>query len=82
MSSSGTALSKDQIKLISRFSRNITLIFDSDDAGVKAAESALNISLSGLRDGKKIKFMFLPEGEDPSSLLEKEGKEEFEKRLP
>ena len=35
MSSSGTALSNDQIKLISRFSKNITLIFDSDDAGVK-----------------------------------------------
>ena len=77
----GIATSKAHIDKLFAHVDEIVFCFDGDGAGVKAAESALNISLSGLRDGKKIKFMFLPEGEDPSSLLEKEGKEEFEKRL-
>jgi len=77
----GIATSKVHIDKLFTHVDEVIFCFDGDDAGVKAAESALNISLSGLRDGKKIKFMFLPEGEDPSSLLEKEGKEEFEKRM-
>ena len=77
----GIATSKSHIDKLFAHVDEIVFCFDGDGAGVKAAESALNISLSGLRDGKKIKFMFLPEGEDPSSLLEKEGKEEFEKRI-
>ncbi len=77
----GIATSKVHIDKLFTYVDEVIFCFDGDDAGVKAAESALNISLSGLRDGKKIKFMFLPEGEDPSSLLEKEGKEEFEKRM-
>ena len=77
----GIATSKVHIDKLFSHVDEIIFCFDGDGAGVKAAESALNISLSGLRDGKKIKFMFLPEGEDPSSLLEKEGKEEFEKRI-
>ena len=77
----GIATSKVHIDKLFTHVDEVIFCFDGDDAGVKAAESALNISLSGLRDGKKIKFMFLPEGEDPSSLLEKEGKEEFEKRI-
>ena len=77
----GIATSKVHIDKLFTHVDEIIFCFDGDEAGVKAAESALNISLSGLRDGKKIKFMFLPEGEDPSSLLEKEGKEEFEKRM-
>ena len=77
----GIATSKIHVDKLFSHVDEIIFCFDGDGAGVKAAESALNISLSGLRDGKKIKFMFLPEGEDPSSLLEKEGKEEFEKRI-
>ena len=77
----GIATSKAHIDKLFTHVDEIVFCFDGDGAGVKAAESALNISLSGLRDGKKIRFMFLPEGEDPSSLLEKEGKEEFEKRI-
>ena len=77
----GIATSKAHIDKLFAHVDEIVFCFDGDGAGVKDAESALNISLSGLRDGKKIRFMFLPEGEDPSSLLEKEGKEEFEKRI-
>ena len=77
----GIATSKAHIDKLFAHVDEIVFCFDGDGAGVKAAESALNISLSGLRDGKKIRFMFLPEGEDPSSLPEKEGKEEFENRI-
>ena len=68
VSSSGTALSKDQIKLISRFSKNITLIFDSDDAGVKAAFRNIDLILS---EGMNVKIVKLPDGEDPDSLTKK-----------
>ena len=61
----GIATSKVHIDKLFTHVDEVIFCFDGDDAGVKAAESALNISLSGLRDGKKIKFMFLPEGEDP-----------------
>ena len=77
----GIATSKIHVDKLFSHVDEIIFCFDGDGAGVKAAESALNVSLSGLRDGKKIRFMFLPEGEDPSSLLEKEGKEEFENRI-
>ena len=77
----GIATSKIHIEKLFSHVDEIIFCFDGDEAGVKAAESALNIGLSGLRDGKKIRFMFLPQGEDPSSLLEKEGKEQFEKRI-
>ena len=77
----GIATSKVHIDKLFSHVDEIIFCFDGDEAGVKAAESALNIGLSGLRDGKKIRFMFLPQGEDPSSLLEKEGKEQFEKRI-
>ena len=77
----GIATSKVHIDKLFTHVDEIIFCFDGDEAGVKAAESALNTGLSGLRDGKKIRFMFLPQGEDPSSLLEKEGKEQFEKRI-
>ena len=77
----GIATSKVHVDKLFSHVDEIIFCFDGDGAGVKAAESALNVSLSVLRDGKKIKFMFLPEGEDPSSLLEKEGKKEFENRI-
>ena len=77
----GIATSKVHIDKIFTHVDEIIFCFDGDNAGVKAAESALSICLSVLRDGKKVKFLFLPEGEDPSSLLEKEGKDEFENRI-
>ncbi len=77
----GIATSKAHIEKIFTYVDEIIFCFDGDTAGYKAAESALNVSLSILRDGKKIKFLFLPEGEDPSSLLEEEGKEDFEIRI-
>ena len=77
----GIATSKYHLEKIFNHVDEVVFCFDGDAAGVKAAESALNICLPILRDGKKMKFLFLPEGEDPSSLLEKEGKDDFEKRI-
>tara|TARA_B100001093_G_scaffold506828_1_gene566400 strand:- start:1798 stop:3564 length:1767 start_codon:yes stop_codon:yes gene_type:complete len=77
----GIATSKTHVEKIFNHVDEMVFCFDGDEAGIKAAESALSICLPILRDGKKMKFLFLPEGEDPSSLLEREGKEDFEKRI-
>lgn len=77
----GTATTEDHIKLLFRATDNIIFCFDGDEAGRRAAWRALNVLLPTLIDGKQIKFAFLPEGEDPDSLVRKEGKDAFEQRL-
>ena len=59
----------------------IVICFDGDDAGRKAAGRALDTALPILEDGRQIRFLFLPDGEDPDSLVHKEGKEAFTERL-
>lgn len=78
VASSGTALSEDQIKLISRYTKNIYILFDSDFAGVKAAKRGIEMILEA---GLELNVISLPEGEDPDSFINKNGKEEFEKYL-
>lgn len=77
----GTATTEDHIKLLFRATDNIIFCFDGDTAGRRAAWRALNVLLPTLVDGKQIKFVFLPETEDPDSLVRKEGKIQFEQRL-
>ena len=77
----GIATSKNHLEKLFSHVDEVVFCFDGDEAGLKAAESAMKISLPVVRDGKILKFLFLPDNEDPSSLLEKEGKEEFEKRI-
>lgn len=77
----GTATTEDHIKLLFRATDNIIFCFDGDTAGRRAAWRALNVLLPTLIDGKQIKFVFLPEAEDPDSLVRKEGKTQFEQRL-
>lgn len=77
----GTATTEEHIKLLFRATDNVIFCFDGDQAGRRAAWRALNVLLPTLIDGKQIKFVFLPEGEDPDSLVRKEGKIEFEARL-
>ncbi|WP_392564651.1 DNA primase [Orbus wheelerorum] len=77
----GTATTEDHIKLLFRATDNVIFCFDGDTAGRRAAWRALNVLLPTLVDGKQIKFTFLPEGDDPDSLVRKEGKEQFETRL-
>ncbi|MBK9097079.1 MAG: DNA primase [bacterium] len=72
---SGTALTDDQVQLLSRYTKNVVLLFDADVAGIKASMRSIEILLK--RD-MEIKIVSLPKGEDPDSFVNKFGKEEFE----
>ncbi|TEA28161.1 DNA primase [Candidatus Schmidhempelia bombi] len=77
----GTATTDEHIKLLFRTTDNIIFCYDGDNAGRRAAWRALNTLLPSMMDGKQINFVFLPEGEDPDSMVRKEGKVAFEQRL-
>ncbi|MFK8016317.1 MAG: DNA primase [Gammaproteobacteria bacterium] len=77
----GTATTSDHLKRLFRIAGEVVFCFDGDRAGRKAAWRALNVSLSEVRDGRQIKFLFLPDGEDPDSLIRVEGEEGFRTRL-
>jgi DNA primase len=74
----GTATTEEHIQLLFRSVPEIIFCFDGDRAGKDAAWRALSNALSRVVDGKEIRFLFLPEGEDPDSLVRKIGKEAFE----
>lgn len=78
VASSGTALTEDQIKLISRYTKNIVLIYDSDFAGIKAAKRGIELILEA---GLDLSIVSLPEGEDPDSYINKFGKDKFESEI-
>lgn len=65
VASSGTALTPDQIRLIKRFSPNITIIYDGDEAGIKASLRGIDLVLE---EGMNVKVLLLPNGEDPDSF--------------
>lgn len=71
----GTALSGENINLIKRLASNVTLMFDSDNAGRKAATS---VGETLLFEGLNVFIIQLPEGEDPDEYIEKHGREKFE----
>ncbi|MBB4867387.1 DNA primase [Pseudomonas nitritireducens] len=77
----GTATSEEHIKRLFRIVPNILFCFDGDQAGRNAAWRALESALSNLQDGRKVRFLFLPEGEDPDSLVRAEGPDAFRARL-
>ncbi len=74
VSSSGTALSKDQINIIRRLSKNITVIYDSDKAGINATERSVDIILE---QGMNINIVLLPENEDPDSFAKNKNESEI-----
>lgn len=74
VSSSGTALTRGQIRMIHRFSENITVLYDGDAAGIKAALRGIDLLLE---DGMNVKVVLLPEGEDPDSFARKQNAEQF-----
>jgi DNA primase len=78
VASSGTALTENQIKLIRRFTENITVLFDGDNAGIKAALRGIDMILRG---GLNVRVMLFPDGEDPDSFSRKVGTTEFQKYL-
>jgi DNA primase len=77
----GTATSTTHIERLFRMVPEIIFCFDGDNAGRKAAWRALESTLPALQDGKLVSFLFLPQDEDPDSLVRKEGPELFEARL-
>ena len=78
VASSGTSLTIDQIKLVSRFTKNIKILYDGDNAGIKAALRGLDLVLE---QDLNVRVVLLPDGEDPDSYLQKVGTEEFQKYL-
>ena len=75
---SGTALTDDQVQLLSRYTKNVVLLFDSDTAGIKASMRSIELLLK--RD-MEVKIVSLPEGEDPDSFINKHGKDEFDELI-
>ena len=77
----GTATSGEHLERMFRLVSRLVFCFDGDNAGRNAAWKALAVALPLMRDGRSARFLFLPDGEDPDSLVRKEGKDKFEWRL-
>ena len=75
VASSGTALTPGQIRLIHRFTNNITVLYDGDVAGIKASIRGIDMLLE---EGMNIKVCLLPDGDDPDSFARKHNSEEFQ----
>ena len=78
VASSGTALTEEQVQLISRYGKKLTLVYDADSAGSNATLRGMDIALAQDLD---ISIVELPEGEDPDSFIRKSGGKEFQKLL-
>ncbi|WP_439181983.1 DNA primase [Carboxylicivirga taeanensis] len=74
VASSGTALTSDQIRLIARFTKNITIIYDGDPAGLKASLRGIDLVLA---EGMNVKILLLPDGEDPDSFAKGRNEEQL-----
>ncbi len=74
VASSGTSLTEDQLRLIGQLTKNLTILYDGDAAGVKAALRGLDMALS---QSFNVQLVLLPEGEDPDSYIQKAGVDEF-----
>jgi len=77
----GTATTPEHLNRLFRVTNEVVFCFDGDRAGRTAAWRALENSLGHARDGRTLRFLFLPEGQDPDSLVGDEGKDAFEARL-
>jgi len=78
VASSGTSLTEDQIKLMRRFTENVTVLYDGDAAGIKAALRGIDLVLKG---GLNVRIVLLPDGEDPDSFSKKMGSTELKQYL-
>jgi len=81
VATSGTATTALQVEILYRAADTVVFCFDGDKAGRKAAWRALEATLPKLREGLQAKFLFLPDGEDPDSMVRKHGKEIFEQQI-
>ncbi len=78
VASSGTSLTIGQIKLIHRFTDNITVLYDGDSAGIHASIRGIDMLLA---DGMNVKVLLLPDGEDPDSFAQKHSSQEFQEYI-
>ena len=77
----GTAITRDHLEKIFRLVPEVVFCFDGDRAGREAAWRALQNTLPFMQEGRQARFMFLPEGEDPDTLVRKQGREGFEAEI-
>ncbi|MCP5147187.1 MAG: DNA primase [Pseudomonadales bacterium] len=77
----GTATSRTHLERIYRLCPEVVFCFDGDEAGRKAAFRALEAALPCMEDGRQARFLFLPEGEDPDTVVRKGGREHFQQLL-
>jgi len=78
VASSGTSLTEDQIKLIRRFTKNLTILYDGDSAGIKAAIRGLSLLY---KDGFNVRIVTFPDGHDPDSYVRTYGSNGFKKHI-
>ncbi len=74
VASGGTSLTPDQLRLIKKYTRNLTIIYDGDSAGIKAALRGLDLALE---EGLNVQLVLIPDGEDPDSYVNKVGADVF-----
>lgn len=77
----GTATNQDSLTALLKQVRHIVFCFDGDQAGFRAADRAMENALELIADGLHLQFLMLPQGEDPDTLVRKEGSEAFQKRI-
>ncbi|MBV1931625.1 MAG: DNA primase [Porticoccaceae bacterium] len=77
----GTSASVEHLEKIFRYTSVVVFCFDGDNAGRKAARRAMETCLSTMKDGRSAKFLFLPDGEDPDTLVRKIGSEAFQQLI-
>ncbi|MGB2144911.1 MAG: DNA primase [Porticoccaceae bacterium] len=77
----GTALTENHLQKLFRYTSEIVFCFDGDSAGRRAASRSLDIALPEMRDGVTAKFLFLPEGEDPDTMVRNLGAEKFQTQI-
>lgn len=78
IASLGTALTPNQVRMIHRFTENVTVLYDGDSAGIKAALRAVNLLLP---EGLNIRILLLPDGDDPDSFSRKHSSSEFQEYI-
>jgi DNA primase len=77
----GTATTSEHLNQLFRVTHKVIFCFDGDRAGSEAGWKALKTALPLMRDGREAKFLFLPDGEDPDTMIRKEGTEAFSQRI-
>ena len=77
----GTAASKTHLDFLFRYCSEVVFCFDGDKAGQQAAWRAMDIAFASIKEGRSVRVMLLPEGQDPDTMIREEGKEAFASRV-